>query len=73
MSASYTPGPKRRAWILVVYLVLFSLVIPWYWPADDSRHIFGVPLWALTTLAAVFLTSAFTAWVYLTQSDAEGD
>lgn len=69
----HSSSPKPRAWILAVYLVLFALVIPWYWPADDSRHILGVPLWGLVTLAAVFLTSVFTAWVYLTQSDGEGD
>ena len=71
MSESHAPKP--RTWILGVYLVLFVLVIPWYWPAEDSRHAFGVPLWALVTLAAVFLTSVFTAWVYLTQSDGESD
>ncbi len=73
MSSSHKPAPKPRAWILGVYLVLFALVIPWYWPAGDSRHVFGFPLWALVTLAAVFLTSVFTAWVYLTQSEGEGD
>ena len=73
MSSSHTPAPRSRAWILVVYLLLFALVIPWYWPVGDNRHVFGMPLWALATLAAVFLTSVFTAWVYLTQSDGEGD
>lgn len=56
-----------------MYLVLLALVIPWYWPAGDSRHVLGIPLWALVTLAAVFLTSAFTAWVYLAQSDGNGE
>ncbi|NNC66368.1 MAG: hypothetical protein HKN84_16415 [Gammaproteobacteria bacterium] len=73
MSPSENPTPKSRTWILAVYLVLFALVIPWYWPAGDSRHVFGIPLWALATLAAVFLTSVFTAWVYLTRSEGEGD
>lgn len=73
MSPSENPAPKPRTWILAVYLVLFALVIPWYWPAGDSRHVFGIPLWALATLAAVFLTSVFTAWVYLTRSEGEGD
>ena len=73
MSAANTPGGRPRAWILAAYLVLFALVIPWYWPAADSRHVLGIPLWALATLAAVFLTSVFTAWVYLTQSDGEDD
>ena len=73
MSDSNTSAPKPRAWVLAVYLVLFALVIPWSWPAGDARHVFGLPLWVLATLAAVFVTSVFTAWVYLTQSDAEGD
>ena len=72
MSTSDKRARKPRAWILLVYLVLFALVIPWYWPAGDSRHAFGFPFWALATLAAVFLTSVFTAWVYLTQSEGEG-
>ncbi len=73
MSPAHSSAAKPRAWILAVYLVLFALVIPWYWPAEDSRHVFGFPLWALATLAAVFLTSVFTAWVYLTQSGGEDD
>ncbi|MDH3421123.1 MAG: hypothetical protein OEQ25_18310 [Gammaproteobacteria bacterium] len=73
VSPSQKPAPKPRAWILAVYLVLFALVIPWYWPAADARHVFGIPLWALVTLAAVLLTSVFTAWVYLTRSEGEGD
>lgn len=73
MRSSPDTSTKPRAWILAVYLVLFALVIPWYWPAEDSRHLFGVPLWALATLAAVFLTSAFTAWIYLTHSEGEDD
>ena len=63
--------PKRRprAWILAVYGVLLAFAIPWYWPAGDVRHVFGVPLWALAVLVAVFATSVFTAWVYLTSQD----
>lgn len=69
MNDSSKPAGARRAWILAVYLALFAVVIPWYWPAGDSRHLLGIPLWALGTLAAVLATSAFTAWVYLKHSD----
>ena len=50
---------KPRRWIIIVYLVLLALVIPWYWPAGDTRDAYGMPLWAL------LLTSAFTSWVFL--------
>ena len=56
---------KPRWWIVFVYLVLLAFVIPWYWPAGDTRHLYGLPLWVLATLAALFVTSAFTAWVFL--------
>ena len=63
------PEREPRRWIVVVYLGLLALVIPWYWPADDTRHAFGLPLWVIFTLVALLLTSAFTAWVFLTSSE----
>ena len=62
-------GRGARWWIGAVYLVLLALVIPWYWPEGDARHVFGLPLWAIGTLLAVLATSAFTAWVYLSRSE----
>jgi hypothetical protein len=59
---------KPRRWVMLVYLVLLALVIPWYWPAGDTRHAFGFPLWALASLAAVLTTSVFTAWIYLSSA-----
>jgi hypothetical protein len=50
-------------------MALLMLVVPWYWPVGDATLVFGFPVWALVTLGAVFVTSAFTAWVYLVQSD----
>ena len=60
-----TVQAKPRRWIVIVYLGLLALVIPWYWPAGDTRHFYGLPLWVIATLAALLVTSAFTAWVYL--------
>ena len=60
---------RKGQWILGVYVVLLALVIPWYWPAGDATLVLGFPLWALVTLGAVLVTSAFTAWVYLSHSD----
>ncbi len=62
---------KPRRWIVIVYLGLLALVIPWYWPAGDTRHFYGLPLWVIATLAALLATSAFTAWVYLSWPEDE--
>ncbi len=64
---------RSRRWMIGVYLVLLLLVVPWYWPVADATLAFGFPVWALVTLVAVFATSAYTAWVYLTQSDDSHD
>ncbi|SVB60285.1 uncharacterized protein METZ01_LOCUS213139, partial [marine metagenome] len=63
------PQRRSRRWIVVVYLGLLALVIPWYWPADDTRHAFGLPLWVIVTLIALLVTSVFTAWVFLTSPE----
>lgn len=64
---------KPRGWIMIVYLGLLALVVPWYWPAGDVRHAYGLPLWVMATLAALLLTSAFTAWVFLSLPGDDGD
>ena len=66
-----TVQAKPRRWIVIVYLGLLVLVIPWYWPAGDTRHLYGLPLWVIATLAALLVTSAFTAWVYLSWPEDE--
>ncbi|MFL2547480.1 MAG: hypothetical protein ACJ0SL_09030 [Candidatus Rariloculaceae bacterium] len=60
---------KPRRWVVIAYIVLLALVIPWYWPAGDTRQAFGFPLWALVSLAAVFATSTLTAYIYLSGID----
>jgi len=62
-----------RCGITLVYLLLLTLAIPWYWPTGDVRHIFGLPLWVLTTLGAVFATSVITACIYLLSADSDTD
>ena len=62
-----------RHGIVLVYIFLLTLAIPWYWPAGDVRHLFGLPLWALATLGAVFAISVFTACVYLLSGDNDAD
>ena len=54
-----------RSWIIATYLLLLALIIPWYWPEEDVRRFFGIPLWAIVSLGGLFLTSCFTAWICL--------
>lgn len=62
--------PKQpRFWIVAIYLILLTLAIPWYWPANDIRHIYGLPLWVISTLIVLFTTSIFTAWVFLSNTE----
>ncbi|HSG65170.1 MAG TPA: hypothetical protein VLD39_09215 [Gammaproteobacteria bacterium] len=69
-----TPQDRgARWWIGAIYAVLLVLVIPWYWPVGDTRHVYGLPLWAIVTLSAVLVTSVFTAWVYLGRSEDGSD
>jgi len=72
-NAKVSPPTQPRWWIGIVYLALLALVIPWYWPAGDARDAFGLPLWVIATLTALFITSVFTAWVYLSDQNDDSD
>ena len=58
-----------RLWVVIVYLIFLLLLIPWYWPADDLRQVFGFPLWALTSLGVLLTISIFTAWLCLRKDE----
>ncbi len=58
----------HRLWVTATYLVLLVLLIPWYWPEDNTAQLFGFPLWALTSLGVLFITSLFTAWLCLRET-----
>ncbi len=60
-----------RSWVVIVYLILLTLLIPWYWPADEARRLFGFPLWALTSLSVSLVTALFTAWLSLRDHEPE--
>ena len=51
-----------RVWI--VYLILFVIGIPWYWPSGDERIFLGFPLWVVVTIAVSFVISCYTARLF---------
>ena len=56
--------PRKTPVVWVVYLLLFAVAIPWYWPTGYRGHpVMGFPLWAAVTVAAVLLLALWTAFV----------
>lgn len=58
---------RRSVLLTLLYLVLLVLAIPWYWPADETRLILGLPIWVLTAILVGFVTACLTAWILLQQ------
>ena len=52
-----------RIWL--AYALLFTIGVPWYWPADDARTLLGMPLWATVAMIVSVCLSILTAWLYL--------
>ena len=58
--------PRQFTWIWLVYLLLFAVAIPWYWPAEfRGPLVAGLPTWVAVTIAAVFLLAVWTGCVIL--------
>jgi hypothetical protein len=56
--------PRRHRWLWFVYLLLYAVAIPWYWPSGyRGPLILGLPLWMAVSLAAVLLLAGWTCWV----------
>jgi hypothetical protein len=51
--------------VWLVYAVLFTVAIPWYWPEDEVLLFLGIPLWAAVSIGVSGLISVFTAWLLL--------
>lgn len=48
-------------WVWLVYLLFFIFSIPWYLPKSlEMQLVLGLPLWLISCITAVFLTSCFT-------------
>jgi hypothetical protein len=47
-----------------VYLLLFAVAIPWYWPVGfRGPLVAGLPTWVAVTIAAVFLLAVWSGCV----------
>lgn len=68
-----SPVFRRGVVLTVVYLLLLVLAVPWYWPADETRLVLGLPLWVLTAILVGLATACLTAWILLRQPWPEND
>ena len=56
--------PRKVRWVWLVYLVLYAIAVPWYWPPDfQGPVVAGFPLWVAVTLVSVLALAVFTCWV----------
>jgi hypothetical protein len=51
----------------LLYLVLLTLAVPWYWPEDNHAIWFGVPGWVVVAIVVSALASVLTAYLLSTQ------
>lgn len=56
--------PRQVGWLWLVYLALYAVAVPWYWPEGyRGPLVLGFPLWVFVSLGAALCLAAFTAWV----------
>ena len=56
--------PRKKGWVWLVYLLLFAVAIPWYWPPSyRGPLVAGLPMWVAVTVVSVALLAAWTAFV----------
>ena len=56
--------PRKVGYIWIIYVLLFAVAVPWYWPVDyRGPLVLGLPLWVAVSLAAIALLAAWTVWV----------
>jgi hypothetical protein len=56
--------------LLLIYLILLCLGIPWYWPADSTLVWMGFPGWVLSSIVVSIIASIVTAIALCSQTDA---
>ena len=56
--------PRKVRWIWGVYLLLYAVAVPWYWPSGYRGPLIGgFPLWVAVSLSSVLFLAGWTVWV----------
>ena len=56
---------KKPYLIILVYIFLVAIGVPWYWPENINYIVMGFPIWVLTSIIVSILASFFTAFILL--------
>ena len=56
---------KKPYPIILVYIFLVTIGVPWYWPENINYIVMGFPIWVLTSIIVSILASFFTAFILL--------
>ncbi|MFH1571055.1 MAG: hypothetical protein ABIL09_23885 [Gemmatimonadota bacterium] len=74
VAADLAAEPRRTWWVWPVYLGLYALAIPWYWPAGyRGPLVAGLPLWVAVSVGAVLGLAIWTAIVIAVTWKDRGD
>jgi hypothetical protein len=57
-------APFHKWWIWMVYLILLLIGVPWYWQADNTIMMFGMPGWALIAILTSVTVSCITSFLW---------
>lgn len=57
--------PLKRWCLAGFYLALFTVAVPWYWPAGSTRQWAGMPAWAVVSVVTSIAISLLTAGLLL--------
>ncbi|HCU86759.1 MAG TPA: hypothetical protein DGP39_04465 [Verrucomicrobiales bacterium] len=67
---------KLRWPIVVTYLLLFAIAIPWYWSAFGeaaTQPLLGLPRWVMVSILGSAGISVLTSWIILKHWPEEDD
>ena len=64
MGGMNNPRRHLHPWsIWGIYVLLFFVAVPWYWPREDRTIWLGMPAWVVVAILGSAVISTFTAWV----------
>lgn len=57
--------PLTRWFLGGLYLAMFAVAVPWYWPANSTWQWAGMPAWVVVSVVASIAISLLTAGLLL--------
>lgn len=68
------PEPVKNPKLVIVFLILVALTVPWYFPKGTYEPIFfGFPYWAMISLIMSIALAVFLSWTIENRWDENED